>query len=113
MVVLTTGHQVHCILWEQMAIFNKRIGLLCGLKIFALNMFCEEYLPSSLHLMLQICYKNTVKDVPVNNYEFLNIQASSFRVWVYPAPFFSQIPNGKLLVLSSSLNIHYSFRVFG
>ena len=50
--------------------------------------------------------KNTVKDAPVNNYEFLNLQASSFRVWVHPP----LLPNssGKLLVLNSSPNIHQS-----
>ena len=30
------------------------IGFLCGLKFFALNIFCGEYLQLSLHLMLQI-----------------------------------------------------------
>ena len=85
MVVLTTGHQVHCILWVQMAISNKGIGFLSGLKIFVLNTFCEELDTSQVYIW---CYKYvkkiTVKDVPVNNYEFLNIQASLFRVWVHP-----------------------------
>ena len=78
-----------------------------------------------------------VKDVPVNNYEFLNIQASSFIVWVHQwwpslllldlyefgggggggvskrlksktSEITPMLPNssGKLLVLSSSPNIH-------
>ena len=50
----TTGHQVRCILWEQEAIFNKGVGFLCGLELFALNIFCEEYLQPSLCLKLQI-----------------------------------------------------------
>ena len=62
MSVLATGHQVPCILWVQMVLFNKGIGFLCGLKFFGLNMFCEEYLQQSLCLMLQICLKLTVKD---------------------------------------------------
>ena len=37
--------------------FNKEIGFLCVLKFFALNIFCGEYLQSSLHLMLQIWRK--------------------------------------------------------
>ena len=37
MVVLVTGHQVGCLLWVQVAISNKEIGLLCGLKFLALN----------------------------------------------------------------------------
>ena len=53
--VLATGHQVRCILWVQVAIFNKRIGFLGELKLFALYMFCEEYLQLSLCLMMQIC----------------------------------------------------------
>ena len=54
MIVPASGHQVRCIPWVQMDTFNKEIGFLCGLKFFALNIFCEEYLQSSLHLMLQI-----------------------------------------------------------
>ena len=33
MIVLATGHQVRCILVEQMAIFNKGIGFVYGLKL--------------------------------------------------------------------------------
>ena len=44
MVLFATGHKVRCILWVQVAIFNKEVGLLCGLKFFALNIFCEEHL---------------------------------------------------------------------
>ena len=50
MIVPASGHQVRCIPWVQMGTFNKEIGL----KFFALNIFCGEYLQSSLHLMLQI-----------------------------------------------------------
>ena len=70
--VPASGHQVRCIPWVQMGTFNKEIGFLCGLKSFALNIFCGEYLQSSLHLMLQTA---TVKDVPINNDALLNIQA--------------------------------------
>ena len=57
MIVPASGHQVRCIPWVQMGTFNKEIGFLCGLKFFALNIFCGEYLQSSLHLMLQIWWK--------------------------------------------------------
>ena len=57
MIVPATGHQVRCISWVQMGTFNEEIGFLCGLKFFALNIFCGEYLQSSLHLMLQIWWK--------------------------------------------------------
>ena len=33
MIVLASGHQVRCIPWVQMGIFNKKISFLCGLKI--------------------------------------------------------------------------------
>ena len=54
MIVPACGHQVRCIPLVQMGTFNKEIGFLCGLKFFALNIFCGEYLQSSLHMMLQI-----------------------------------------------------------
>ena len=54
MIVPASGHQVRCIPWVQMGIFNKEIGFLCGLKFFALNIFCGEYPQSSLRLVLQI-----------------------------------------------------------
>ena len=57
MIVPASGHQVRCIPWAQMGTFNKEIGFLCGLKFFSLNIFCGGYLQSSLHLMLQICWK--------------------------------------------------------
>ena len=44
MVALDTGHQGRCILWKQEAIFNKGVGFPCGLKLFALNIFGEEFL---------------------------------------------------------------------
>ena len=57
MIVPASGHQVCCIPWVQLGTFNKEIAFLCGLKFFALNIFCGEYLQSSLHLMLQIWWK--------------------------------------------------------
>ena len=55
MVVLPTGQQVRIILWMQGGIYGKGIGFLCGLKFFASNIFCGEYLETSLYLMLQLC----------------------------------------------------------
>ena len=59
MVVLTTGHQVRCIPWVQVAMFNKGIGFLCGLKFFASNIFREEYLQPSLSLMSQAIVRSS------------------------------------------------------
>ena len=61
MIVPASGHPVRCIPWVQMGTFNKEIGSLCGLKFFALNVFCGEYLQSSLHSMLQIWWKPLVR----------------------------------------------------
>ena len=36
---------------------KQRDRILCGLKFFAFNILCGEYLQSSLHLMLQIWWK--------------------------------------------------------
>ena len=57
MIVPASDQQVRCIPWVQMGTFNKEIGFLYWLKFFALNIFCGEYLQSSLHLMLQIWRK--------------------------------------------------------
>ena len=54
--IVPASDQVRCIPWVQMGTFNKEIGFLYESKFFALNVFCEEYLQSSLHLMLQIWY---------------------------------------------------------
>ena len=59
MVALDTGHQGRCILWKQEAIFNKGVGFPCGLKLFALNIFGEEYLqPSLWSMLLPLKFKN-------------------------------------------------------
>ena len=73
MIVPASGHQVRCIPWVQMGTFHKEIGFLCGLKFFALNIFCGEYLQSiDVANMVKTV---TVKDVSINNDALLNIQA--------------------------------------
>ena len=51
MIEQDSGHQVRCIPRVQMGTFNKEIGFLCGLNFLALDIFCGEYLQSSLNLM--------------------------------------------------------------
>ena len=75
MIVPASGHQVRCIPWVQMGTFNKEIGFLCGLKFFALNMFCGEYLQSSTFDVVNMVKTAIVTDVPINNNALLNIQA--------------------------------------
>ena len=79
MIVPAYDPQVRCIPWVQMCTFSEEIGFLCGLKFFALNTFCREYLQSSLHLMLQLCWKPLLWQI--NNDALLNIQACWINVW--------------------------------
>ena len=67
MVELAAGHQVHCILWEQVAISNK--GICCYMDyIFALNIFCEEYLQAMFDVA-NMLIRFTVKDFPMNAFD--------------------------------------------
>ena len=76
MIVPASAHRVRCIPWVQMGTFNKEIGFLCGLKFFALNIFCGEYLYNPVYIDVANMVKTaTVKDVPINNDALLNIQA--------------------------------------
>ena len=75
MIVPASGHQVRCIPWVQMATFNKEISFLSGLKFFAFNIFCGEYLVESTFDVANMVKIATVKDVPINNDALLNIQA--------------------------------------
>ena len=71
MIVPAFAHQVRCIPWVQMGTFNKEIGFLCGLKFFALNIFCGN----TYNRVYIWCCNATEKDVPINNDALLNIQA--------------------------------------
>ena len=73
LIVLASDHLVRYVFWVQVAIFTKWIGILCGLNFFAFNIFCEEYLQPCPNTV-----KMTVREVPINNYELLNIQDCSF-----------------------------------
>ena len=103
MVVLTTGHQDRCILWELVAIINKWIGFSCGLKFFTLSIFCEEYLQLSLCLMLQICLKNILSKMCqwLESWASKHVSFILFGKGLYP------ISSGKLWVLNSSPNIQF------
>ena len=76
MIVLASGHQVHCIPWVQMGTLNKEIGFLCELKFFALNIYLWG-IPTieSTFDVANVVKTATVKDVPINNDALLNIQA--------------------------------------
>ena len=70
MIVPAAGHQVRCIPWVQMDTFNKEIKILC-----------TEYIlwgiptVESTFDVANMVKTTTVKDVPMNNDELLNIQA--------------------------------------
>ena len=88
MLVLATGHQVRCIFWEQEvrcifweqeAIFNK------GTVFMWIKIICIRYiLWGNLITMSMFDVANirkmSVKNLPINDYELLNIQAFSFHV---------------------------------
>ena len=59
MTVSASGHQVRCIPWVQMGIFNKKIGFLCGLKFFALNIWVRSR--NRVCLVLWFCYQLIAK----------------------------------------------------
>ena len=86
MVELATGHQVCCMLWVQVAVFNKGIGFLYGSKFFETNIVCENTYNQVYVNVVNMLQKSTVKDGPIYNYEH-------------------QVYSGKMRVLSSSPNI--------
>ena len=100
MVVLAFAHQVRCILWVQIK----------GLAFLWIEILWIEYLlwkilsTKSMFDVANMLKELSVKDVPMNNYELLNIQACLFHMFwnrgLHP------ISRGKLQVLSSSPNIH-------
>ena len=53
MVVLATGYQVRCILWEQVAILNKDTVFM-WIKIIYIDYICEGCLQPNLCFLLQI-----------------------------------------------------------
>ena len=55
--ICVTRPQWVSILWAQVAIFNRGVCFLCGMKYLASNVFCEEHLQPMLCLMGQICWK--------------------------------------------------------
>ena len=83
MAALATGHQVRCILWEQVPIFNKGIGFSMWIKIPCIEyilwrILTTKFMFDARKKMLNFTVKNLL---PINSYEFLNIQACSFRVF--------------------------------
>ena len=78
-VVLATGHQVRCILWEQVVTFNKEIFFLMWIKIIYIEYILWRTLSTkSMFAVANMLILSTVKDVTMNNYELLNTQACSF-----------------------------------
>ena len=73
MIILATGHQDRCIIWEQVAIFNKGVGFFSGLQLFALNKFVHNTYTQVYASCCKYAKINAVKGVPMNDYEVLNI----------------------------------------
>ena len=101
--VVPTGHQVRCIHWVPVAIFNQEIGFLCRTQFFALNKFCGILTTISMFDDANMFKKLTIKDASINNHELLSIHVCSFDILeqgVHP------ISSDTLQVLSSSPNVH-------
>ena len=81
MVVLTIGHQDRCILWVQGATLNKGIGFLCGLKLFALDIYFVKNTYNKDYVWCCNYAKKNNKDVPMNEYKLWNTKARSFNVF--------------------------------
>ena len=95
-VVLATGHHFRCILWEQGAIFDKEVDFLCSLnKIHSTEYILWRILTTMAVLCCKYEKKNNVKDVPMKNYELLNIQA---------CPFFYVLEQGLLSISNHFVN---------
>ena len=74
MVVPATGHQVCYILWVQVAIFNKGVGVFfIWIKILCIEYILWRILTSKFMLDVANMLKIIVKDVLTNNYQLLNI----------------------------------------
>ena len=67
--VLATGHQVRCIHWVQVAIFNKGIGFLSGIK----SLHWIYFVKNTYNQVYGWCFKYpkilTVKDIAIDNHE--------------------------------------------
>ena len=61
MVVLATGHQVRCIVWEQVVILKKRQAFYVDYFFLAFIIVCEEYLQPRPMVYVVDMLKITVK----------------------------------------------------
>ena len=79
-VVLATGHQVHCILWEQVLYSIKRLAFYVDWN----HLHWIYFGKNTYNWVYVWCWKyhkkNSVKDMLMNNHELLNIQVCSFPV---------------------------------
>ena len=84
MIALASGHQVRCIPWVQMGIFNKEIGFLGGLKPTIKSTFD----------VANIVKTATVRDVPINNDALLTYRPVKLMFGkMVSGPLFGSSPN--------------------
>ena len=83
-VVLAIGHEARCILWAQVAIFKKGLVLM-WIKILWIQYILWGILTTkSMFDVANMLKKITVKGVPINSYELLNIQTISYVLELHP-----------------------------
>ena len=80
MVVLATGHQVRCIPGEQGTLFNKGIVFFMWIKLICFDYSLWRILTTESMCDVVNILKVNGKDVPVDDYELLNIHACSFHI---------------------------------
>ena len=77
-IIFATGQQVRCILWVQVAIFNKGIAFYVDLNYLHWIYSVKILTAKSMFDVANMIKKIIVKDTSMNNYDLLNIQACSF-----------------------------------
>ena len=81
MLLLASGNQVCCILWVQVAMFNKGVGFFYVKRNTLHWIYFVKNAYKYVYVDVANMLKKTVNDVPMNNYELLNIQARQFIVF--------------------------------
>ena len=107
-VVLTTNHQVRCIFWKQMTIFNKGIGLYCGFKYMRWIYFVKK----TFNHVYVWCYKYALKLLSkMCKWIIMSFETyRSVHLEFGCTPLCSQTLLVSRYLLSSSFNIHYNLR---
>ena len=101
MIVSAAGHQVCCVLWEQMAIFNKGIGFSSGLKVLCIEYILWRILTTKYMFEIGIMLKEINCQRCANKYLWTSKHIGLFIQYILGQAV-HPISSGKLQALSSS-----------